>query len=139
MRKFILTMVAMFIMACSVNAQSTASADSLHNKLEELKAAFEWRDSLVAANKAKEAKAAQAAQKKKAVQQQQQQVTSLEMMNMIVPGLFSKREIEAWKKMPKQQRQAIMNAATGGGSSTTNWDMLNDAQKAFVHEQSNGK
>lgn len=56
---------------------------------------------------------------------------------MLVPGAFSDKEKEQWKSLPKETRKAIIGMVlTPGG---TQWDALNEAQKAVIHEYSNGK
>ena len=56
---------------------------------------------------------------------------------MFVPGAFSDKEKEQWKSLPEETRKAILGMVlTPGG---TQWDALNEAQKAVIHEYSNGK
>ena len=58
-------------------------------------------------------------------------------LNMFVPGAFSDKEKEQWKSLPKETRKAIIGMVlTPGG---TQWDALNEAQKAVIHEYSNAK
>ena len=63
--------------------------------------------------------------------------TALDVLNMLVPGAFSDKEKEQWKSLPKETRKAIMDMVLTPGA--TQWDALNEAQKAVVHEYSNGK
>ena len=56
---------------------------------------------------------------------------------MIVPGAFSEKEKEQWKALPKETRQAVIGSVLNQGQ--TQWDGLNEAQKAVIHEQSNAK
>lgn len=56
---------------------------------------------------------------------------------MLVPGAFSDKEKEQWKSLPKETRKAIMDMVLTPGA--TQWDALNEAQKAVIHEYSNGK
>ena len=63
--------------------------------------------------------------------------TALDVLNMFVPGAFSDKEKEQWKSLPKETRKAVMDMVlTYGG---TQWDALNEAQKAVIHEYSNAK
>lgn len=65
------------------------------------------------------------------------ELTALDVLNMLVPGAFSDEEKEQWKSLPKETRKAIIGMVlTPGG---TQWDALNEAQKAVIHEYSNGK
>lgn len=65
------------------------------------------------------------------------ELTALDILNMLVPGAFSDKEKEQWKSLPKETRKAIIGMVlTPGG---TQWDALNEAQKAVIHEYSNGK
>ena len=65
------------------------------------------------------------------------ELTALDVLNMLVPGAFSDKEKEQWKSLPKETRKAIIGmVVTPGG---TQWDALNEAQKAVIHEYSNGK
>lgn len=64
-------------------------------------------------------------------------MTALDLLNMIAPGTFSEKEKTAWKSLPKETRQAIIGTVLNSGP--IQWDMLNDAQKAVIHEASNGK
>ena len=63
--------------------------------------------------------------------------TALDVLNMLVPGAFSDKEKEQWKSLPKETRKAIMDMVLTPVA--TQWDALNEAQKAVVHEYSNGK
>lgn len=63
--------------------------------------------------------------------------TALDVLNMLVPGAFSDKEKEQWKSLPKETRKAIMDMVLTPG--VTQWDALNEAQKAVIHEYSNGK
>lgn len=63
--------------------------------------------------------------------------TALDVLNMLVPGAFSDKEKEQWKSLPKETRKAIMDMVLTPGA--TQWDALNEAQKAVIHEYSNGK
>ena len=65
------------------------------------------------------------------------ELTALDVLNMLVPGAFSDKEKEQWKSLPKETRKAIMDMVLTPGA--TQWDALNEAQKAVVHEYSNGK
>ena len=65
------------------------------------------------------------------------ELTALDVLNMLVPGAFSDKEKEQWKSLPNETRKAIIGMVlTPGG---TQWDALNEAQKAVIHEYSNGK
>lgn len=65
------------------------------------------------------------------------ELTALDVLNMLVPGAFSDKEKEQWKSLPKETKKAIIGMVlTPGG---TQWDALNEAQKAVIHEYSNGK
>lgn len=65
------------------------------------------------------------------------ELTALDVLNMFVPGAFSDKEKEQWKSLPEETRKAILGMVlTSGG---TQWDALNEAQKAVIHEYSNGK
>lgn len=65
------------------------------------------------------------------------EITTLDLLNMIVPGAFSEKEKEQWKALPKETRQAVIGSVLNQGQ--TQWDGLNEAQKAVIHEQSNAK
>ena len=65
------------------------------------------------------------------------ELTALDVLNMLVPGAFSDKEKEQWKSLPKETRKAIMDMVLTPGA--TQWDALNEAQKAVIHEYSNGK
>ena len=65
------------------------------------------------------------------------ELTALDVLNMLVPGAFSDKEKEQWKSLPKETRKAIIGMVlTPRGPQ---WDALNEAQKAVIHEYSNGK
>ena len=65
------------------------------------------------------------------------ELTALDVLNMLVPEAFSDKEKEQWKSLPKETRKAVMDMVlTYGG---TQWDALNEAQKAVIHEYSNAK
>lgn len=63
--------------------------------------------------------------------------TALDVLNMLVPGAFSDKEKEQWKSLPKETKKAIMEMVLTPG--VTQWDALDEAQKAVIHEYSNGK
>lgn len=65
------------------------------------------------------------------------ELTALDVLNMLVPGAFSDKEKEQWKSLLNETRKAIIGMVlTPGG---TQWDALNEAQKAVIYEYSNGK
>jgi len=74
---------------------------------------------------------------KDAVVSSKDEFTTLNLLNMIVPGAFSEKEKEQWKALPKETRQAIIGIVVNPGQS--NWDGLNEAQKAVIHGASNGQ
>lgn len=63
--------------------------------------------------------------------------TALDVLNMLVPGAFSDKEKEQWKSLPKETKKAIIEMVLTPG--VTQWDALDEAQKAVIHEYSNGK
>lgn len=65
------------------------------------------------------------------------ELTALDVLNMLVPGAFTDKEKKQWKSLPKETRKAIMDMVLTPGA--TQWDALNEAQKAVIHEYSNGK